>query len=516
MAERKTVPGALRLALASAAAAALVAGGLPFAGRASVPETVLRAVAVPARALLPAGPGLALRADGLAAATRIRTPAVRVCAPIWSTALALVWDQPAGGPVRARVGTGGRAARLAAEGGPDPGTTEFRPRGRGTDLLWTGGGRCARVSLALPRGAVVRDLRVVFLNTSGTAAGPTSGPPNEGPAPAAPAGLPLARAATRDPVLVTREQWGADPSLMNCTPGVADEVRMAFVHHTAGTNDYAPEESDDVVRAIYAYHTRGRGWCDIAYNFLIDRYGTVFEGRSGGPTLPVIGAATQGFNTRSSSVSMIGNFDAEAPPRPAMRALRWLLAWRLDVAHVPALGRATMVSAGGDNTRYAAGTTVRLPVIAGHRDTGYTDCPGDALYARLPDLRPRVAALGTPKIYRPRLSSEEVPPGTTDLRIRARGSEPLTWSVAAYDAWGAPIASFPPATGDRLRLVWGGGSGTALPTAPGTYVVSIEARDAAGRIARPAVLTFLVGPPPSPSPSATPSPSPTPSGSPTP
>ena len=301
---------------------------------------------------------------------------------------------------------------------------------------------------------------------------------------------------------------------MNCTPGVADEIRMAFVHHTAGTNDYLPEESDDIVRAIYAYHTRGRGWCDIAYNFLVDRYGTVFEGRSGGPTLPVIGAATQGFNTGSFSVSVIGNFDAEAPPRPAMRALRRLLAWRLDVAHVPALGQATMVSAGGDNTRYAAGTLVRLPVIAGHRDTGYTDCPGDALYARIPDLRPRVAALGAPKIYRPRLSSEEVPPGTTDLRIRARGSEPLTWSVAAYDPGGAQIATFPPTTGDRLRLVWGGGSQTALPTAPGTYLVSIEARNAAGRIARPAVLTLHVGPPSSPSPG--PSPAPTPSASATP
>ncbi|HWO70400.1 MAG TPA: peptidoglycan recognition protein [Actinomycetota bacterium] len=504
----------MRLALASAAAAALVAGGLPFAGRAAVPETVLRAVAVPSRALLPSGPGLALRSEGLAAATRVRTPAVRVCAPIWSTALALAWEQPAGGLVRALVRAGGRAARLAAEGGPDPGTPEFRPGERGTNLLWTGGGRCARISLALPGGAVVRDLRVLFLNSSGTAAGPGSGPPNEGPAAAAPAGLQAALAQTPDPVLVTREQWGADPALMNCTPGVADEVRMGFVHHTAGTNDYSPEESDDVVRAIYAYHTQGRGWCDIAYNFLIDRYGTVFEGRAGGPTLPVIGAATQGFNTGSFSVSMIGNFDAAAPPRPAMRALRRLLAWRLDVAHVPALGRATMVSGGGDNTRYAAGTLVRLPVIAGHRDTGYTDCPGEALYGRLPEIRPKVAVLGIPKIYRPRLSSEEVPPGTTDLRIRARGSEPLTWSVAAYDAGGALIATFPPATGDRLRLVWGGGSGTALPTAPGAYAVSIEARDAAGRIARPAVLTLLVGPPPSPSP--TPSPGPTPSASATP
>jgi uncharacterized protein with LGFP repeats len=278
---------------------------------------------------------------------------------------------------------------------------------------------------------------------------------------------------------------------MNCTPEVADELRMGFVHHTAGRNDYSRAEADDVVRAIYAYHTNGRGWCDIGYNFLVDRFGRIYEGRSGGPTLPVVGAAQQGFNTGSFSVSLIGNFDTRAPPPAAMRALRRLLAWRLDVAHLPPMGRAWMTSGGGDNNRFAAGTVVRLPVIAGHRDTGLTACPGGAVYRRLPGIRRAVAGMGLPKIYRPRLSTTRLTPDVSRLRIRAGASGPLTWWVAAFDPSGARVASFPPATGDRLLLTWDG-TGEPLPRTPGTYTVSIRARDGRGERARPAVLSFRV------------------------
>ncbi|HXF35892.1 MAG TPA: peptidoglycan recognition protein [Actinomycetota bacterium] len=465
----------------------LATGGLPFPGAGGgTPPTVVRAVPLPLRSLLPVGPGLSLAPDGrLVAATRSRSRAVRACAPMWATALGVVWEQDRGGTVRVGVRLGEGRATLPAEGGPDPGTAEFRPGAQGTNLLWTGGGRCAVVRLSLPPGTVLAHPRVVFINPSGTAAGPGTAPPDPT------AGLPPASAATRDPALVTREEWGADPRLLNCTPDVADELRMGFVHHTAGRNDYSRAEADDVVRAIYAYHTNGRGWCDIGYNFLIDRFGRIYEGRSGGPTLPVVGAAQQGFNTGSFSVSLIGNFETRAPPRAAMRALRRLLAWRLDVAHLPPKGRTWMTSGGGDNNRFAAGTVVRLPVIAGHRDTGLTACPGDAVYRRLPGLRDAVARTGLPKIYRPRLSTTRLTPDVTRLRIRAGASGPLTWSVAAFDRSGARVATFPPATGERLALTWDG-TGDPLPRTPGRYEVRIRARNGDGERARPAILPFRV------------------------
>lgn len=64
-------------------------------------------------------------------------------------------------------------------------------------------------------------------------------------------------------------------------------IHAAIIHHTAGSNDYSPEDSAEIVRAIYAYHTQTLGWCDIAYNALVDKYGQVFEGRAGGITKAV-------------------------------------------------------------------------------------------------------------------------------------------------------------------------------------------------------------------------------------
>ena len=90
-----------------------------------------------------------------------------------------------------------------------------------------------------------------------------------------------AAAATEAPTIVSRAQWGVDETWRVGSPSYA-AVKMAFVHHTDGSNDYTPSQSAAIVRGIYYYHPRVRGWNDIGYNFLIDRYGTVFEGRYGG------------------------------------------------------------------------------------------------------------------------------------------------------------------------------------------------------------------------------------------
>ena len=128
--------------------------------------------------------------------------------------------------------------------------------------------------------------------------------------------LPSAAAAPgQPPNIITRAQWGADES-MRCPNTVYDNgVRAGIVHHTAGSNDYAPQDSAAIVRSIYAYHTRTLGWCDIAYNALVDKYGQVFEGRAGGMDRPVEGAHTGGFNKNTWGVAMLGNFDA-VPPTP--------------------------------------------------------------------------------------------------------------------------------------------------------------------------------------------------------
>ena len=100
---------------------------------------------------------------------------------------------------------------------------------------------------------------------------------------------------------------------MRCPNPQYDKViRAGIVHHTAGSNEYAPEDSAGIIRSIYEYHTRTLGWCDIAYNALVDKYGQVFEGRAGGIDRPVEGAHTGGFNRDTWGVAMLGNFDQVA------------------------------------------------------------------------------------------------------------------------------------------------------------------------------------------------------------
>jgi hypothetical protein len=516
MAESKTfVRRVWRAAVVVALAALLLTGAFPLPGEAA-PATDVRVVRVPAPDLLPASGGrgtpgatagaLRLEHGGVRAVAETQTAWTRVCSPIDATGVGVTWDQPGPGEVHVEIRAEREAGRLSSpvhlgsEDDADPGTPDANPR-RGSSFLWTGGARCVRLAMDLDRGVRVADVDVVFVDSSGDV--PPGGRGLIGSAQAFP----------QRPRIVTREAWGADPKLMNCTPSVADRVSMGFVHHTAGTNSYARDQADDVIRGVYAFHTKGRGWCDIGYNFLVDRFGAVYEGRSGGVTEPVIGAAQMGFNTRAFSVSVMGNFETAGVPAVVQRALVRLLAWRLDVAHVNPAARATMVSAGGSNTRYSAGQVVRLQTISGHRDTGYTACPGDRLYRLLPSIRQKVAARGLPKIWNPRLTVERLVAGTpANLRILARGSTALRWSVTVLGPDGSVVADLGSQRGDRLMLSWSKNGPPPQPVLPGTYTVQIAGAAPGGGAARPASLPLVVAAPaPSPTPSPTPSPSSTPS-----
>ena len=172
---------------------------------------------------------------------------------------------------------------------------------------------------------------------------------------------------------------------------------MVFVHHTATPNGYAPDDVPAIIRSIYTYHVRSNGWNDIGYNFLVDAFGRVFEGRAGGIDKPVIGAQTGGFNTGSVGIAVIGD-GAAAPLTAATReALTKLIAWRLDVAHVDPLGRATL-DLGRQRPLRRRARARRFRVVSGHRDALSTDCPGALIYPELDAIAAAAQALGTPKI----------------------------------------------------------------------------------------------------------------------
>jgi SpoIID/LytB domain protein len=266
-----------------------------------------------------------------------------------------------------------------AENPAEPGTDEAQTSRPATDLLWVDSARAVQVRPMSQRGA--GSPRVEMINPG---RGQNDDALASGLAGAAHAALP------GQPAIVTRSQWGADESLRDCTPSIASTLKAAVVHHTVGSNTYSASDSAAIVRGIYAFHTQSRGWCDIGYNFLVDRFGTIFEGRYGGVDQNVIGAHVGGFNTYTMGVSMMGTFSDVVPPTATTEALASLIAWRLASMYLDPGGSATLTSAG--NSKYPAGTVVTIPRIVGHRDLYATECPGDTAYGNLSTLKSRVGA----------------------------------------------------------------------------------------------------------------------------
>jgi len=391
--------------------------------------------------------GGAPAARGLSAAPA-RTLAART-APLRFNLVGLHWR--GSGQVLFRTARSGGAwsawspARPEAEDRPDAGSAEGRARA-GWKLgnpYWTGSARRIQIRV---RGAVSR-VRAFYLWS---------------PVTRAPAARALAAAPTK-PAIISRAAWGADERIVRGTPSYASRIAFAVVHHTAGAVPTSKAQSAAIVRGIQSYHVRSNGWNDIGYNFLVDPFGQVFEGRKGGVAQAVVGAHAQGFNTGSTGVAVLGTYESRGIAKAARAALVSLLAWKLDLAHVDPTSKLTWIS--GGNPKYPAGRAVSIRAVSGHRDTGPTACPGSALYGTLGSLAADVRALGGAKIFSPRATGSVGSP----VRFSARLSTSLPWTVTVLDGAGTSVAT---GSGTGLVVDWTWASAGAPP---GHYRYRIEA-----------------------------------------
>jgi hypothetical protein len=338
---------------------------------------------------------------------------------------------------------------VASDDGPDRGAREETPSWTNSDPLWAGEADEIQYRIAAAR--AVRSVHLHFVNAKGTStpidrlsSGLRRAAHTAIAAIVSPFGESADAQENLQPEIVTREQWGASA----CPPRASPQygvVNLAFIHHTVSATDYGPEDSTAMVLAICRYHRNSNGWNDIGYNFLVDRYGKIFEGRAGGIDQAVVGAQAQGYNSQSTGIANIGTFSTTGQTEEALAALARLLSWKLALHGIPPQGKVSVISAGGNTNRYRAGTAVLLERISGHRDANATSCPGDALYAQLPRLREMVTA-------------DPRPP--TALALRSlRGRIPygrkaqLTGKLTAAD--GSPLAAQP------VRIQTLGGTVTA-------------------------------------------------------
>jgi hypothetical protein len=317
------------------------------------------------------------------------TSATGVVAPGWSRAVSgrtdmvgVTWQGDPGATFsiqrqddRGRWSDAGEVAR--PDGGPDVGSREARRArpGNVSEPVWVGNARAVRILVT--KGSVraigVQKLRV-------PRAAPTPG---------------VASAAPPQPAIISRAQWGADENLRltNCPEGPTYDanVELAIVHHTGSSNNYGPGDTPAIMRGLYAYATQTLQYCDMHYNFLVDKYGQVYEGRYGGIAAPVHGAHSVGFNTNTTGIATIGNFQTTPAPPAMLDAVARLIAWKFDVHGVDPTTPITYVTAGND--KFPAGTAVTVPRIIGHQDTWFTDCPGQYIEPLLGPMRATVTAM---------------------------------------------------------------------------------------------------------------------------
>ncbi|MGD3111762.1 peptidoglycan recognition protein family protein [Streptomyces sp. YGL11-2] len=392
---------------------------------------------LPLDALGPAAPGTAVRSTAAPPATGTRALPARTVRPF--SLVGIVWDDirsalPGRAQVRTRTlgtgrWTGWQDLPTDSDDAPDPGAGEHaggRERGS-TAPLWVGVSNAVQLRITPPQGnrhpaALPSGLRLELVDPGPEPHSVRGGPP---PTPAADASsaanaklAPLGateipaqdQAASQAdieaaggkkptapahlgarPRIVTRAGWGADERLRETRFVYTHTVRAAFVHHSASGNNYTCAQAPSVIRGLYRYHVKSSHWRDIGYNFLIDKCGTVYEGRAGGVARPVMGAHTLGFNTDSTGIALLGSFGRTEPSKAAVEALARLTAWKLGLYGLDPRARVPMTSTGGN--LYHRGRVVRQHVISGHRDGFKTACPGARLYAELPEVRLEAARL---------------------------------------------------------------------------------------------------------------------------
>ena len=300
-------------------------------------------------------------------------------------------------------------------------------------------------------------------------------------------------------------------------------MRAVHVHHTVSLNDYTPEEGPAIVLAVCRFHRNSNGWSDIGYNMLVDKYGVLYEGRAGGLDKAVIGAQAQGFNAQTAGISNIGDHTSLPQTPEALSAMATYIRWKLPVHGQPLSGLVTLTSAGGSATKYPAGANVTLERVIGHRDTGRTACPGEALYTQLDELRTLVetglplstvpAARVSATIADSRIAyGELVPVGGTlvspdglpvagevvDVQVNNQGRWRTVKRVTT-DANGAFGTEVKPRRRSYLRVRWRGsatlrGASSARLLVHVSPLVSIDAPLATGRRGERLVVSGMVAP----------------------
>jgi len=280
------------------------------------------------------------------------------------------------------------------------------------------------------------------------------------------------QATVARPAMFSRAQWGASEVLpyADCEPNYAVRLQRFVVHHTAGTNSYNAGDSPRIIRGIQAYHVGGRGWCDVGYNFLVDKFGQVFEGRRGGTDKLVVGVHASGQNSGGVGVSVLGNYVAVDPPAAAIDAIIRVIGWK---SYLHGVDPTAMSNKGG----------VNLPMVIGHQQVAQTSCPGSFLnvLGMIASQARSMAVSGVPQLGAATGGTGALFRDGARIAVGVPVPARLQYTIRSGDTVVAHLTRDSLLNG-TLTQPWNGsvpGTDAYLPT--GTYAVQIQGASTLGR-----------------------------------
>lgn len=387
-----------------------------------------------------------------------------------------------------------------ADDGPDPGTPDARGDVRdGTDPLWVGDADAVQLSFAAGAEGGPDGMSLVLIGSeeipASTGSGGGSVPAQGGASGDAATSLTAGPVATAvQPRVISRAEWGARAQV--CTPDTARTLVGVVLHHTAGPNEYSSvAEAMQQIRNDQRYHIEGRGWCDIGYNFIVDKWGNIYEGRADSLTKPVIGVHAGGFNTGTVGISMLGSYGTVNPAPAVQESVAQIAAWRLREYHRDPAGSHVYHTLGGENSKYPAGTNVTLPVVFAHRDVGNTACPGNAGYATLPHVRNRARQLAGPSLVNPAVSPTSAV-GGSNFTLRSATVGSVNWRLDVLDArTGVGVATeigFGQEALGGVVATWNGRNRSGQPAGTGPYRMTLSGTGTNGERVPPFSVTVQV------------------------
>ncbi|MEA5359197.1 peptidoglycan recognition family protein [Amycolatopsis sp., V23-08] len=215
-------------------------------------------------------------------------------------------------------------------------------------------------------------------------------------------GVRTAAAAVPTPTIHSTSEWGARAAT---GPIVVENHKPTYivVHHAVDppmNDDFSLARAFYVAKYIQDLHMDKNGWIDSGQQFTNSRGGFVTEGRHRsleilrGGTQHVQGANVGNHNSEVIGIENEGLYSTVDVPQALWDSLVNLVAY---IAH-----------------QYG----IAPEFIKGHRDFNTTECPGQVLYNRLPELRTAVGrVLGVP-VARAEAEWPLLKPGDTGKQVQ--------------------------------------------------------------------------------------------------